>query len=626
MCGFVGLFLPRQASVIRPDIDRMIATIGHRGPDSRHVHISHDGRYQAAFTRLSIIDLTTGDQPIVEAGGERVVMGNGEIYNYRELRAAHHEYPWRTSGDMEVVLPTLSANAEEFPLKLNGMYALAIYERAPHRLWLCRDRFGIKPLYWARLANGGIAFASEIKALFASGLLDPEVDEEAVSSYLAHGWIPAPHTLFRGVRKLPPGGLLIVDHDGQLRETRSWIPQPQARSFKNEAEAAQELTELLDDSVRMQLRSDVPVGALLSGGLDSGLIVALAARQLDRPLKTFTVRFRGGLDETPLAAKVAERYGTDHTAIEVEQTSILNHMPALAWHCDEPLADASLLPNYLVEKSLSSHVKVVLNGTGGDELFAGYGRHYPMAQERRWRRLPNPLRRATIAALASVAPQVAWKLRRSESFYTDPGGYVHDHLTLFPPALRNQLGGSLRVCSPVQREILREFAGPQETAVLIADLAAYLPEDLLLLLDRTTMAFGVEGRVPFLDHRLAEAALAVPPSIRSPGGRQKHLERLMATPFLPPEVLNAPKRGFASPVTAWLQAGLAPVARNILTRKATLDRGWWSASGIERLLADPRRHGHRIYSLLMLEMVVRLHVEQRLDHVPTEGLEVFADG
>jgi len=615
MCGLAGLFQPRRGPGVEADIESMLAVIRHRGPDGTGRHTSDDRRFQAGFARLAIIDLATGDQPLVEAGGARVLLGNGEIYNYRELRAelAERGHRFATSGDMEPALKLYGERGLDFVDALNGMYGLVIYDRNPHRLVLVRDRLGIKPLYWARLAGGGILFASEIKALFASGLLDPVVDETAVTSFLAHGYVPAPATLWRGVNKLAPGHLLVAEGDAEPRIRRYWRASP----AKHGPTDAAGLTALLEDAVRLQLRSDVPVSAMLSGGLDSGLIVALAARHLERPLSTYTVRFLGAaVDESPLAAEVVARYGTNHTTLDLDSDQAAALLPRLAWYADEPLADATLLPSHLVNAMLAKETRVVLNGTGGDELFAGYGRYFQLPVEARYLRLPGWARAAAEKAIAAFDPFLAWQLARSAKFDGNRGAYLHDHCTQFPPPLLKLIGNRGGPVTPAQAAFFADFAGPAQTAGLYAEMCTYLPEDLLTLLDRTTMASSVEGRVPFLDHRLVEAALAVPPERRTPHGRQKALERQMATGLLPDSVLNAAKQGFASPVPAWFRGGLGDLSRRLLTRRATLERGWWTKAGIGRLLADPARHAFRLYTLTMLELTIRIHAERR-DKTPT---------
>ncbi len=628
MCGLAGLFLPRNSTPITADLAAMLAAMHHRGPDGTGTHVAADRRFQAGFARLAIIDLATGDQPLVEGDGELVFLGNGEIYNYRELRAEleGRGHTFRTSGDMEPALALYRERGPDFAPALNGMFGLAIYERGKHRLTLVRDRLGIKPLYWTRLPGSGILFASEIKALFASGLVEPAVDDAMVGTWLAHGYVPAPATLWRGIHKLPPGHRLVAEADGEPRVEGWWRPRPAEGVPTNPADASDHLLALLDDAVRLQLRSDVPLGAMLSGGLDSGLIVALAARALGQPLATYTVRFHGAaVDESPLAAEVAARYGTRHTTFDLDVGQAAALLPRLAWYADEPLADATLLPSHLINELLGRETRVVLNGTGGDELFAGYGRYFRLPVEARYLRLPRPLRRGVVERLAgAVNPYLAWQLRRAEKFDRDRGGYLHDHTTLFPPPIRALLGRNDRV-APAQAAAFAAFAGPAQSGALAADLATYLPEDLLTLLDRTTMASSVEGRVPFLDHRLVEAALAVPPDVRAPGNRQKGLEREMAAGLLPDSVLTAPKQGFASPVPAWFRGELGDLSRRLLTRRAALERGWWSKAGITRLLADPARHAFRLYALVMLELTVRLHAEIRPGAPPAASLHDLAE-
>lgn len=626
MCGLAGLFLPRSAPPIRPDLAAMLRAIAHRGPDGAGTHISADGRFHAGFARLAIIDLATSDQPLVEEGGERVFLGNGEIYNYRDLRTELEVqgHAFRTQGDMEVGLKAWRQHGIDFVNRLNGMYALAAYDQAPHRLLLVRDRLGIKPVYWAQLPNGGILFASEIKALFASGLLEARIDESLLDSWLIHGYVPAPHTLYKGINKLPPGHWLRAEADGSVVVERYWRPRA-ATGVPTDAEgAARHLSDLLEDSVRLQLHSDVPLGILLSGGIDSGLITALAARHSTTPLHTYTVRFAGAaVDETPLARAVSERYGTRHTELELGLDDICTHLPALAWHCDEPLFDASLLPNQLINAVLGKEIRVVLNGSGGDELFAGYGRYFPLKSELRWLNLPAPLRRLVRPLVGLASPERAWQLARAELLNSDPGAYLAGHTTQFPAPWRARLGYGCPIL-PAHSGAFAAFSGPRQSGMLAADLETYLPEDLLLLLDRTTMAASVEGRVPFLDHRLVEAALALPPEIRTPGGGHKGLERRMAAELLPESVLNAPKQGFASPVPAWFTGPFAKLCRRLLTDRRSRARGWFDPTGVRTLLADPARHAFRLYALTMLELTVRTHMDGC--HAAPPSLEELVDG
>jgi asparagine synthase (glutamine-hydrolysing) len=630
MCGIFGYFTPKGSTPRSLDIEAPLDAMAHRGPDGRGTYISEDRCYQAGFDRLAIIDLDTSQQPIVEPGGARVLLGNGEIYNYLELRKEYSDYRFQTQGDIETVLAVHDKHGANFVDPLNGMYGLALYEKSSHRLTLVRDRLGVKPLYWAKVPGGGIVFASEIKALLASGLVQTGIDENIVNAYLSYGYVPSPDTLFAGIKKLPPAHKMVVEADGAISIERYWQPSQQESLPKDPTEVKSYLLDLLEDAVRLQMRSDVPVGALLSGGLDSGLLVALAAQHSSQPINTFTVSFEGApVDEAPFAKLVAERYGTHHTETTISGNEINAEIVNLAWFTEEPLNDAALLPNYLIEKNLSQHVTVALNGSGGDELFAGYGRYFHMSVEQRYLKLPGWLRQGVIEPLGKcIDPMNAWRLSRADLFEADPGAYLHAHSTHFPAPIRKLMGNQMAVPPALQSDYfadaLKRFNGERQSAVLSADISTYLPEDLLTLLDRTTMAVSVEGRVPFLDHRFVEASLSAPENIRTAGNQQKALERAMAKDLLPAEILNAPKQGFASPVPHWMKNGLANSAKHLLTRKETLDRGWWSKSGIETLLSDTDRHGFRLYSLVMLELAVKLYVEKPiLASAPNVSLEEF---
>ncbi len=624
MCGIAGLFLPHQAKDKSADISAMLQVMAHRGPDSEKIYQSSNRRFQAGFKRLAIIDLETGEQPIVEDGNRRVLLCNGEIYNYKELKRTPEtqNYSYQSNGDVEVILPLHSAHGNEFVNLLNGMFAIALYESDTHRLILTRDRLGIKPLYWAEVNGGGIIFASEIKPLLVSGLIHTAVDEQAVSSYLAHGYVPAPNTLYKGINKLPPGHQLVAEANGVLKIKRYWQPKPADKIPAQTADIEDYLLALLSDSLKMQLRSDVPLGALLSGGIDSGLMVAISASLIDKPLNTYTVRFEGStVDETPLASMVSERYGTNHHELNIAETGIGDHLLNLAWHTEEPLNDASLLPNFMIEQALGKHLRVALNGTGGDEIFAGYKRYFQMPIERCFLSLPSPIRSLT---KKFVSPMQSWQLNRAEHYNNNRGQYIHDHTTSFPSPIRDIIGNGQSIPDSIQAHSFTNFNGDPQTGSLIADLESYLPEDLLLLLDRSSMAASVEGRVPFLDHRLVEAALAVPSKARTPSEEPKGLERNIARRFLPEPILKAPKQGFASPVPKWMHAGLGKQAKRLLTSPTSLERGWWTRQGIETLLANPYRHAFRVYSLIMLELAIRLFIEQPLSKTsPSTTLEEF---
>lgn len=630
MCGIAGIFIPQQSEPQTTDLAAMANAMLHRGPDGDGQWVRSDKRYQTIFRRLAIIDLKSGDQPLVSSNGHLVLSGNGEIYNYLELRSRYSNYHYKTQGDMEAVLAAYDAHGDDYLQVLNGMYALALYNDEAHTLELVRDRLGVKPIYWAKLSGGGIVYGSEIKAVFASGLVHPEINEHAVPAYLAHGYVPGPDTLFKNVQKLQPGHRLRIDAAGQIDIKAYWRPQPSSEGQQCE-DVAEHLLSLLHDSVRLQLRSDVTIGTLLSGGLDSGLLVALAAQQTSQPLKTFTVRFAGGVDESPLAADVANLYGTDHNVIDVDAGDAIDNLWAMTWHLEEPVNDAALLPNYLIERALGEHVTVALNGTGGDELFAGYGRYFQIPIEQKYLNLPAWIRCGIEKAIRPISPMRAWQLERAGLFETDRGQYIHAHSTHFPAPVRDIIDNKSAPPSAAQAIATQAFLtsfpdADLQTAGLAGDIGTYLNDDLLTLLDRTSMAHSVEGRVPFLDHRLVEASLSISADIRTPGQQAKALERKMAKGLLPESVLNAPKQGFVSPVPQWMRNDFGAIAERILTSKDALERRWWTAEGVQRLLQNPTKHGYRVYTLLALELSVRMFTHGTIPtSTPTANLQDIAD-
>ncbi len=634
MCGFVGVYYPKNAARHHADLQAASEIIRYRGPDGDGFYDSPDGACRLAFRRLSIIDLATGDQPLIDRANGLALVGNGEIYNYQELRAAFTNYPYATHGDMETVLALKCAVGDAYVDHLNGMYGLALYDEKSRALDLVRDRLGIKPLYWAETAGGAIVFGSEIKALFATGLIAPAITDHAAAAYLSQGYVPGPETLFTGVYKLAPGHRMRIDGTGNRTIAPYWRAGPTDDLPTDPADIEEHLVALMEDAVRIQLRADVPVGALLSGGIDSGLVTALAAQHTGEPLRTFTARFQGSrVDESPLAALVAERYGTRHTVFDIDGDAIGTHLPKLIWHMEEPLNDPAQLPNYLIEKALSADVRVTLNGTGGDELFAGYSRYFQTAIEQRYALLPAAIRQRVIEPLIRcVDPFTAWKLGRTSLLEEAPGAYLHAHSTHFPAPLAAKCGLPPSSKPPAQQAaylnaLARHPGLAGQSGMLVADIETYLTENLLPLLDRTAMMVGVEGRVPLLDHRLVEAALAVPTSQRTPGGLQKGLQRKLAAKFLPEALLTAPKHGFVSPVPHWLSGAFGQTAVALLCSPQALNRGWWTADGVRFLAAAPEKHGYRLYTLLTLEMTARMFVDSAMPTTtPDAPLEAWSDG
>lgn len=628
MCGIAGIFVPQDSVVPEYRLSEMLKVMRHRGPDGSQFHISQNRHFQAAFTRLAIIDVENAQQPLIEEGGKWVFLGNGEIYNYVQIKSSleREGVKFTTKGDMEPAFKLFIKEGNKFINKLNGMFALAAYSRDEHRLLLARDHFGIKPLYWAKTSNGIIVFASEIKSLFNSGLIRPKLNKEVLYSYLSHGFIPSPHTLFLGVYKIPPASMMSINSSGDIHFETYWEPHAALDFPKDKNEIKEELLLRLKASIKSQLNSDVPLAVLLSGGIDSGLIVALSSEFLSKPLKTYTVNFSYAKhNETPLACEVAERYHTEHHVIEVNGEHLAETLPKLVWYCEEPLFDASFYPNYLISKELAQNVKVVLNGTGGDELFAGYGRYFPTPMERMYNKVPSWLRTHLIeSGIAPFNPLLAWKLSRAGKFQTDRYAYLHEHLTQFPLPILNQMGVSQQLFVPAQSTLMQNYGGPIDSGQLIADMKTYLCEDLLLLLDRTTMANSVEGRVPFLDKSLAEAALAVPPAIRTPNQQQKGLLREIASSYLPQSVIRAPKQGFASPMENWMSGDFGNLVANLLQSRNALSRDLWTKESIDYLLLNKRKNAFKLYSIAILELTIQIHIEGKYLEAPNGGVKDFS--
>jgi asparagine synthase (glutamine-hydrolysing) len=596
MCGICGLVsldgtVPADAVALA----QMSEALVHRGPDSDGLLV--DGPVGLAARRLSIIDLAGGDQPIANEDGRIHVVQNGEIYNYRELRdeLARSGHSFSTHSDTEVLVHAYEQWGAAFVERLRGMFAVAIWDSRERRLLLARDRHGIKPLYWSA-ERGALSFASELKALVRQPGFSGEVDLDALEAYLAFNSIPAPLTIYRGVRKLPPGHLLEW-RDGAQPEVRRFAldrPRPADRlRAESEDELADELRDRLRDSVRAHLVSDVPVGVLLSGGIDSSALVALASTESGERISTFSIGFEErSFDELGRARLVAERYGTDHHELVLRPDAV-ELLPEIVDAFDEPFADSSALPTFLVSRLAASKVKVALSGEGGDELFGGYYTYVADLLAPRFGRLAAALRPlvdrlpsssgkvsfdykakrfARGAALPPLERHLAWK----EVFSDDA------RAELLLPSRRGRL-------DPL--EVYRERFAQTEGAELLArlqdvDIAIYLVDDLLVKTDRASMAHSLEARVPFLDRVVLDLALSLPTRTKVRWFSKKRLLRRAVAPLLPREIVRARKQGFSIPAAAWLRGELEPFARDVLSPEAVRRQGFFRPEAVTRVLDD----------------------------------------
>ena len=587
----------------------------HRGPDSDGAYV--EGPVGLAARRLAIIDLVTGDQPLANENGRITVVQNGEIYNYRELRLelerAGHRFS--TSGDTEVLAHLYEERGDHFAERLRGMFAIALWDSEQGRLLLARDRYGIKPLYY-RETDSELAFASELRALPRG-----EIDLDALEAFLAFNSVPAPLTILREVRKLPPGHVLVWE-DGRSELTRYARPAPATAAEvrdDEEAELVEELRARLRDSVRAHLVSDVPVGVLLSGGIDSATLAALAAEETSEPLRTFSIGFEErSFDELGDARLVAQRYGTRHRELVLRPDAALL-LPALADAFDEPFADSSALPTYLVSQLAADHVKVALSGEGGDELFGGYYTYAAdlLSQRTGW---IAPLVRPLVERLPSSSARASFDYRAKRfvrAARLPPLERHHGWKEIFSRDARAELTGRRDDFDPV--DLLRARFAETEGAELLArlqdvDLGTYLVDDLLVKTDRASMAHSLEARVPFLDPVVTNFALGLPTRHKVRGLRKKVLLRKAAAPLVPAELLRRRKRGFSIPAAAWLRGELEPFARETLSAEALRRQGFFQPEAVSRLIDDHvagrEDLSRQLWGLLTFTLWHERHVQQ----------------
>jgi len=564
MCGIAGYFVPN--GVEPPDrsaLERALRTLGHRGPDASGVWIADDRRVGLAHARLVVIDPDGGAQPMVDPETGCVVAANGEIYNFEELKRGHAEHgrPSHTRSDTEALLLGFALEGPRVLNSLRGMFAFAAYDPRDGTLLLARDRHGQKPLYHAATPGGGLVFASEARALFALLAHAPEPDEEALSIYLSFGYVPAPRTAWRGVRKLPAAHFLLA---GREEPDRYWRRPAPAKTAPRREEAAEELRERIRDAVHQRLVSDVPLGAFLSGGLDSATVVAFMAEASGEPVRTFTVKNpHPEYDESATARAVAERYGTRHTEITIDPPDV-EEIPQILGRFGEPFGDSSALAGALVSRAAREHVTVALTGDGGDEAFGGYDRFRILSRidrvPRLLGRLLRPVLRGRGRRVAELSGMEPW--RRYYEFYESFNSGTRERL--LTDRFREARGDAP---ADFLRRLYLSFPGGEPDRMLATDASTWLPDDLNPKVDITSMAVALECRSPLQDHLLVEACARVPAG-RHLEGRGKALLRLAVADLLPPAVLAGKKRGFAAPVEHWFRGDLAGFLESKLTGKA----------------------------------------------------------
>ena len=638
MCGIYGVLSLSGPRRLEPaTLSRMGRAIVHRGPDDEGAYV--DDHMLLGMRRLSIIDVSGGHQPIANEDGSIVVVCNGEIYNFRTLRRdlerAGHRFT--THSDTEVIVHLYEEKGDAFLEELEGMFGLAIWDKSRRRLIVARDPLGIKPIYYVQ-RDGQLAFASEAKALLALPFVPAKLNPAALAQYFALGYVSAPHSMFEGMRKLLPGEALTVEA-GQCAFRRYWRLPAEVDDSLSEAQWIEATRAELERSVSDQMVSDVPLGAFLSGGVDSSSVVALMARHTDQPVKTYSIGFRGSsgaelYNELPFARLVADQFRTDHREIIV-QPDVAALLPELLWHLDEPIADAAFITTYLVSKFARQDVTVILSGVGGDELFGGYNRYMDEHYRSRYQRIPRFLRRGLIDPVARRLPSdrhspLLNKLRLARAFVlADSLGFedrYRRYMEVFDAAERDAL---LRErATQFDDCIARGFAGSSSRDALRrlmdVDLATQLPEDLLMLTDKMSMAVSLECRVPLLDQRLVKLSARMPAALRIRGGELKYIMKKAMQGIVPDAIIHRAKRGFGAPIGAWFKAELAGFLREILSEATLARRGLIDPAAVARLVREHERQEadrtDHLLALVNLEIWCRMYLDGESPAAVTDEL------
>ncbi|MEZ6091541.1 MAG: asparagine synthase (glutamine-hydrolyzing) [Pirellulaceae bacterium] len=636
MCGIAGIlnFEPSRTASVEV-LQRMLLSIFHRGPDEDGTLI--DGNLAMGMRRLSIIDLADGKQPIFDDSGRYAVVFNGEIYNYRELRqtliADGHKLV--THSDTETIVHLYRRYGERCLDHLRGMFAFAVWDQQERELFIARDRIGIKPLYYT-LRDDALIFGSEIKALLQHPSVKAEPDHRAISEYLSLKYVPAPRTMFAEIQALPAGHSMRV-RNGEVRIQRYWdLPTEAKVASISEDEALHRLGELLRESVRLRLRADVAFGAFLSGGVDSSVIVALMSEVMSEPVKTFSVGFAGGeeQDELPFAQQVADRFGCEHHTLRIGASDFLEHAEKVLFHLDQPIADQATVATHMVAKLARQHVKMVLTGEGGDELFAGYARY---AGERlsplfrpcpAWlggfmrsasRSMPG-MRRAKIALSALTIKDEATRMANWFPMFTDDRKQA-----LLADAMSDVRAGAGDAFAHHLKSCKSEDA---LSRMLYVDSKMWLVDYLLLRGDKLTMANSLEARVPLLDHKLVEFAASLPSGMKLRGKTRKYLLKRLGSTLLPDSIIHRKKQGFPIPIEKWLRSEAKPLVRDLLSPDAVRGRGLFREEYVSRMIqvheSGYADYSTEIWGLVSLEMWMRRFIDRPLDP-PTVSAPVHAE-
>ena len=603
MCGITGwINLSRSASDLHNEavLHSMCETIVHRGPDSEGIWM--DETVALGMRRLSIIDLKTGDQPVFNEDNSVVAMQNGELYNYRDVREqlerkGHH---FKTQTDTEIIPHLYEEYGEDFVEQLNGMFAIALWDSARKKLILARDRFGEKPLYYG-IFDAKLLYASEPKALLAHPAVKRELDLDSLREYLSFDYVPAPRSIYKGISKLPAGHMLVVEN-GEVRTRRYWN-LTWAKSVRSPSmeQAATELRELLSDAVRMRLVSDVPLGILLSGGVDSSTVAAFAVQHATEKVKTFSIGFEeDSFDESKYARQVAHHLGTEHYEATLSVETAADLIGDIGTWLDEPLSDGSLIPTFMLSQFVRHHVTVALGGDGGDELFAGYPMYYGHKIARSYNRIPSFLRRGVIAPVVKSLPvstknlSFEYKAKRFvRSFEWDIVRRHHSWFGSFSLDEQDRLL-TREVMDRSSGDIYKEAremltlcdATDEVERMQFLDINFYMAEDILTKVDRAAMAVSLETRAPFLDPRIGQFAASLPLTYKLHGSQGKYILKKAMEPLLPANILHRKKKGFGIPIADWLTGRLNPLMHDLLAEHRLKDQGLFDPTFVSHIIRE----------------------------------------
>ena len=642
MCGICGVtYFDRERNVSELEVKGMCDVIRHRGPDDQGWITK--GNYGIGMRRLSIIDLFTGRQPIANEDGSIWIVFNGEIYNHMELRdeLVKKGHTFQTKCDTEAIVHAYEEYGEDCPKKLNGMFGFAILDQKKQTLFLARDRLGIKPLYYYH-DSGKFAFGSELKSILQVENIPREVDKRALDIFLTFEYIPSPYSIFEGIRKLPPGHSLTLK-DGRITIKEYWDLRFDEKETP-EDDLCEQLLDLFQDAVKIRLMSDVPLGAFLSGGIDSSAIVAMMSRVMDRPVKTFSIAFKEDTyNESQYAQQIANRFNTEHH-VEVIEPNALELTEKLVGFLDEPFGDFSIFPTYLVSKMARKHVTVSLSGDGGDELFAGYDTYIANKAGRAYERLPGLLRGAMHPILNRIPPTEKKKglINRAKRFVEGmqlPPDLEHtrwmiflqeaEKSKLYSDDLQDVLNGSDSF------EFIRSYFNRVNTTdplnrQLYVDIKSYLVDDILVKVDRMSMATSLETRVPFLDHRFVEFTATIPSRLKLQGKSTKYLLKKAMQGILPPEILNRGKEGFSIPIKNWLKTDLKSLMLEVLEPQKIKREGFFNANYVEQLkkehLSGKKNHSHRLWSMMVFGIWQNLYLRgERINEKAIQTSNEFAE-